>query len=191
MTTFLETDRMILREFTAADEDLVVELDSDPEVMFFINGGRPTTRAEVRDDVLPYMVASYDRPAGFGYWAAEARAGGRFLGWFQFRPGRHRPPSDGVEIGYRLRRAEWGRGYATEGVRALIDKGFAELGLERVYAEAMAAHPASRRVMEKAGLRYVRTFHQDWPAKIPGDELGDVEYAITRAEWAADRRSTR
>ena len=80
-------------------------------------------------------------------------------------------------------RAAWGRGYASEGSRALIGKGFAELGVRRVVAETMAVNAASRRVLEKAGLRLVRTFHQPWPEPIPGDEHGDVEYALTRAEW--------
>ncbi|HZA86374.1 MAG TPA: GNAT family protein, partial [Acidimicrobiales bacterium] len=64
---------------------------------------------------------------------------------------------------------------------------FAELGVDRVYASTMMVNTASRRVMEKAGLRYVRTFHADWPVKIPGDEQGDVEYAIDRAQWENDR----
>ena len=64
--------------------------------------------------------------------------------------------------------------------------GFAELGCERVTAEAMAVNVASRRVMEKAGLRYVRTFHQDWPVRIPGDEHGDVEYTLDRAQWESE-----
>jgi len=81
----------------------------------------------------------------------------------------------------------WGKGYATEGSRALVDKAFGELGATRVWAGAMAVNAASRRVMEKAGLRFVRLFHADWPCKIPGDEHGDVEYAITREEWL-DRR---
>jgi RimJ/RimL family protein N-acetyltransferase len=51
----------------------------------------------------------------------------------------------------------------------------------------MAVNAASRRVMEKTGLRYVRTFHAEWPDRIDGDEHGDVEYAITRQEWAATR----
>jgi RimJ/RimL family protein N-acetyltransferase len=52
-----------------------------------------------------------------------------------------------------------------------------------VVAETMAVNAASRRVMEKAGLRYVRTFHQEWPERIEGDEHGDVEYALTKADW--------
>ena len=90
---------------------------------------------------------------------------------------------DEPELGYRLRAASWGLGYATEGSRALVDLAFRELGAERVFAETMAVNTASRRVMEKAGLRYVRTFHQEWPDRIEGDEHGDVEYALTRAEW--------
>ena len=88
------------------------------------------------------------------------------------------------ELGYRLRASSWGKGYATEGSRALVEHAFRELGAERVTAETMAVNTASRRVMEKAGLRYVRTFTADWPDKIDGDEHGDVEYALTRAEWA-------
>ena len=92
------------------------------------------------------------------------------------------------ELGYRLRRSAWGRGLATEGSVALVRAAFTDLGAARVVAETMAVHLASRRVMEKAGLRLVRTFHQDWPYPIPGDEQGDVEYAVTRTEWLAAQR---
>jgi RimJ/RimL family protein N-acetyltransferase len=77
---------------------------------------------------------------------------------------------------------------ASEGSRALVDEAFGELGAGRVRAETMVVNTASRRVMEKAGLRQVRTFFADWPDRIPGDELGDVEYAITRDEWLAAGR---
>ena len=79
MQVFLETDRLILRRFTADDADLLVELDADPEVMRYINGGEPTSRAEVVDEVLP---AFYDRDAG-GLpvaWLARMRASLRTLG---------------------------------------------------------------------------------------------------------------
>jgi RimJ/RimL family protein N-acetyltransferase len=77
----------------------------------------------------------------------------------------------------------WGKGYATEGSRALIRKGFTELGAQRVVAETMAVNLASRRVLEKAGLSLVRIFHQPWPCQVDGRELGDAEYAVTKAEW--------
>jgi RimJ/RimL family protein N-acetyltransferase len=170
---YLRTDRLVLRKFTSADVDLLVELDSDPDVMRFVPGGGPTSRAEIVDDYLPAFLSYYDRYAGFGFWAAVERESGEFIGWFHMRPAPQDPP-DEVELGYRLRRAAWGRGYATEGSRALIAKAFGELGVRRVHAETMVVHSASRAVMERAGLRYVRTFHQP----IPG-----VEYALTREEW--------
>lgn len=94
---------------------------------------------------------------------------------------------DEPELGYRLRKAAWGMGYATEGARALVDKAFTDLGASRVFAETMVVNTASRGVMEKSGLRLIRQFHADWPVRIPGDEHGDVEYAITRAEWECAR----
>lgn len=182
-TVFLETQRLTLRRFTPDDVDLLADLDSDPDVMFWITGGRTTTREEIERDVLPAFVSYYERYDGYGFWAAIERATGEFLGWFHFRPAPGHPV-DEPELGYRLRRSAWGKGIATEGSIALIDKGFRDHGVRRVLAETMAVHDASRRVMEKAGMRLVRTFHQDWPDKIPGDEHGDVEYAITREEWA-------
>ena len=95
--------------------------------------------------------------------------------------------ADEPELGYRLRRSAWGKGYATEGCRALIDKAFSVHGVRRVLAETMVVNAASRRVMEKAGLRLVRVFHADWPDKIPGDDHGDVEYALDRGTWERQR----
>ena len=65
----------------------------------------------------------------------------------------------------------------------LIEKGFTELSVQRVTAQAMAANIGSRRVMEKAGLRDVRSFHADWPVRIPDDEQADVECALDQAEF--------
>jgi len=185
MQVFLETERLVLRRFTVADLDNLVELDGDPDVMRFITGGRATPRAEIQNETLPRFLSYYERSAGYGFWAAIEKASGEFLGWFHFRPPHGSPPEE-AELGYRLRRSAWGKGYGTEGSRALIDKGFAELGVQRVVASTMVVNGASRRVMEKAGLSLVRMFHQPWPDRIDGEEHGDVEYALTRPEW--DRR---
>jgi len=73
----------------------------------------------------------------------------------------------------------------------LIDKAFAELGVDRVVASTMVVNVASRRVMEKAGLRFVRIFHQPWPDRIEGEQEGDVEYALLRSEWEQELRDVR
>ena len=185
---FVETDRLVLRRFTRDDLELLVQLDSDPDVKRYIDGGAPVDRDDLAD-TLAWWLQYYDRYDGYGFWAAIDKSSGEFVGWFHLRPGEGAGPRE-PELGYRLRRAMWGRGYAAEGSRALIDKAFAELGAQRVYATTMVVNTASRRVMEKSGLRYVRTFHADWPVKIPGDEEGDVEYSIDRAQWEQDRTAS-
>ncbi|MCS0638541.1 GNAT family N-acetyltransferase [Streptomyces sp. LP05-1] len=183
MNAFLRTARLVLRPLTPHDLDEVVALDNDPEVMRYLNGGRPADREEVRGRSLPRLL-------GRGFWAAERRADGAWLGWFALEP----LEAEGwrtVELGYRLRRAAWGSGYATEGGRALVDRGFGALGTERVTAQTMTVNARSRRVLEKCGLRYARTFFAEWPETIAGGEHGDVEYVLTRAEWEADRATAR
>ncbi len=186
MHVYLETDRLILRQLTADDLEDLVALDADPAVMRYINGGRPTPREEMRNDYLPWWLAYYERGTAWGFWAAIERATGRFLGWFHLRP-RETDPPDEPELGYRLVREAWGKGFATEGSRALVDRAFAELGARRVHASTMKANTGSWRVMEHVGMRLVRLSFGEWPERIPGDEEGDVEYAITREEWEAAR----
>ncbi|MEU3606443.1 GNAT family N-acetyltransferase [Streptomyces sp. NPDC035033] len=182
MFRFLETDRLVLRAFTTADDDRLFALDNDPEVMRFLNGGRPTSREAIETRVLPRLLHDYPCWGTRGYWAAQEKATGTFLGWFEFRPLEEHSPAV-VELGYRLNRASWGHGYATEGSRALIRKGFTDLEVDRVTANTMAVNVRSRRVMEKAGLSFLRHFTGDWPEAIEGSEHGEVEYELTRAQW--------
>ena len=191
MRVLLETERLVLRRFAEADADDLFDLHGDPEVMRFLTGGEPTPRDVIEDETLPRFLRSYERVEGFGFWAAVERSAGEFLGWFEFRPPEGAGPGE-VELGYRLRRCAWGRGYATEGARALIRDGFTRLGVRRVVAQTMAVNAASRCVMEKVGMTYVRTFHREWSDPIAGAEQGEVEYALTEADWerweAAERR---
>ncbi|MFC4563045.1 GNAT family N-acetyltransferase [Nocardiopsis mangrovi] len=178
MTIHTATERMLLRRFTPDDLGLLVELDSDPLVMHHINGGFPTPPEVVRDKVLPRILGYYERYERLGFWAAVDPARAEFLGWFHFRPPTTAPPgaTGTAELGYRLRRAAWGRGYAAEGARALIRTGFTDPGLHRVTAITRATHSASRRVMEKSGLSFRR---------VAPDSGGDiVEYALDRTAWA-------
>ena len=185
MGVYLETERMILRQFSLDDVDDVLALDSDPDVRRFVEDGEPVDRDEVTLTIEHWM-GYYGRSEIFGFWAAIEKHTGAFLGWFHFRP-REGTPTDEPELGYRLASAAWGHGYATEGSVALIDNGFGSSEIARVVASTLAVHESSRRVMEKSGLRHILTFPTEWPVRLPGDELGEVEYAITRAEWNASR----
>lgn len=172
-----ETARLALRRFAESDVDSVAWLLGEPRVMRYIEDGKPVSRAEVERVVLPKVVG------GPGWWAAHEKSSGAFIGWFELSP-----VGEGVaELGYRLHPRFWGRGYATEGASALVAHG-AAAGLTRIVAYAMAVNTGSRRVLEKAGLRYVRTFHEEWPDYIEGAKHGDVEYALDLAPApAADR----
>jgi RimJ/RimL family protein N-acetyltransferase len=177
----LTTARLLLRRFDVSDADALLALDSDPLVRHFVEDGEVPTPESARE-TIEHWLAHYARNDLYGFWAAIERASGQFIGWFHFRPHGDNA-ADEPELGYRLVSSSWGKGYATEGSRALIDHGFTSGRVQRVVAETMVVHKASRRVMEKVGMRLVRTFVADWPVRIPGDEEGDVEYAITRAEW--------
>jgi RimJ/RimL family protein N-acetyltransferase len=200
MHAFLETERMILRRFIATDEDHLVELDSDPEVMRFLTGGTPTSRQAIQHDILPAFLRSYERCPGFGVFAAIGKAHGEFLGWFSFRPV-HGASPDEISLGYRLRRTFWNRGYATEGVRALIRLGFTALGVQRIVASTYQDNFASRRVMEKAGLVLVRTYRMTMGELQANDSTthdssaelwdgDDVEYALQKADWESTNHSS-
>jgi RimJ/RimL family protein N-acetyltransferase len=197
MHVFLETERLLLRHFTEADVDNLVTLDSDPEVMRFLNGGHPTPRDVIQHEILPRFLRSYAEYDGLGYWAAIEKATGDFLGWFALHPEEGGSP-ESMALGYRLCKAAWGKGYATEGARALIRVGFTEHGVRRVFATTYQDNLASRRVMQKAGLRFVRSFRLT-PADLiaagtfqsasqevwDGD---DVEYALEKADWERQER---
>lgn len=191
MDILLETERLLLRRFTEADADHLFALDNDPAVMRYLNGGKPTPRAVIDAEILPsFMQVDAINPA-FGFWAAVEKVTGDFVGWFSLRPLPTNPQE--AALGYRLMRAAWGRGLATEGVSALIGMGFTERRLQRVVATTYEHNLASRRVMEKVGMTLVRrfhltiedlqsvdTFHSDAVEIWDGD---DVEYALEKAVW--------
>ena len=194
MIVVLVTERLVLRQFTAADAGALLALDGDPRVMRFIDR-KTKSRAQIEAEVLPRFLAYYAAYRDFGFWAAQGRGGGDFVGWFGLRPVTpsaaamvdwpDAPPGEAsvAELGYRLRASTWGRGYATEGARALVRRAFTELAVTRIVATTMAVNTRSRRVLEKAGLKYVRTVHLDWPDPLPGTEYGEVEYELHRDDW--------
>lgn len=189
--TLLETDRLALRRFTEADEEVLFDLDGDPEVMRFLNGGTPTPRDIVRTVIMPRFLLYDEHFPSSGFWAAIERSTGDFLGWFSIVRSEATPVE--VSLGFRLRRAAWGKGYATEGAWALVRKAFTELSVQRVVATTYEHNLASRRVLEKMGMTIVRRFRltpQDVahattcrPASLVPWEGDEVEYAIEKGEW--------
>jgi RimJ/RimL family protein N-acetyltransferase len=149
----LSTERLVLRPPLRQDLEPFVGLCADAEVMRHIGAGRPLDRptAEITFDVLLARWESH----GFGLRSALDRATGTYLGFVGIAvvpPEGVRPGE--VEIGWRLRRPAWGRGLASEGARAVRDHdAWGALGLGSLVAFAQPANAASRRVMEKLGMR--------------------------------------
>jgi [ribosomal protein S5]-alanine N-acetyltransferase len=145
---WLETLRLELRDFVPADLEDLCRLDGDPRVMKYIANGRPAARAVVAqalERIIRYPALYPD----LGIWRASRRDSGAFIGWFCLK---YAGKSPDVEVGYRLLPGAWGRGFATEGARALVDYGFDDLGLCRIIGVTHPGNEASQRVLMKAGL---------------------------------------
>ena len=146
--------------------------------------GRPATREETGAEWERRLGVQSDPARGLGYWAGFE--GDAFAGWWS-------APSFATDaaqagLGYRLARSAWGRGLATEGARAMVAHAFSVPGVERVVASTMGVNLSSRRVLEKAGLRHVATWHEEWDDPLPGSEEGEVGYAIARTDWLTSCR---
>ncbi len=184
MRVVLETERMLLRRFTEADAGPLAALYGDPQVMRFITL-QPPSPGEVEATILPRYLREYRELAdGLGSFAAVDKRTGQLAGRFGLNPANSYGLTGGTELGYRLYPAFWGRGLATEGARALIRSAFEQLGLDRVVATTMADNTGSWRVLEKCGMRRVRTFYYPDAELMPGGEHGDYVYELTRGDWA-------
>jgi len=179
----LRTERLYLRQFRAQDAGLLLELDSDPEVMRFITKGQPTPILQIEQEILPRLLGYYAQSPPRGCWAAHLRANDEFVGWFHLRPDKLQP--DEMELGYRLMRAVWGEGLATEGSRALLQRAFTEWAYAKVSARTLLPNLASQRVMQKAGLQFESRFV--YPTEMIPEwnetERQAVKYSLTREEY--------
>jgi RimJ/RimL family protein N-acetyltransferase len=169
-----------------ADEHLPyeIELDSDPEVLRYLLP-RARTPEEVERVHRDRLAEAVD---GLGMWMGFDA--GDFVGlWMlQVPNGPSQLPVPGeADLGYRLLRRHWRKGYAKEGAAELVRHGFEDLGLTRIIAQTMAVNTASRATMESLGMRFARSFHEVYDDPVAGIEHGDVEYELRRADWVERR----
>lgn len=189
--TVLQTDRLLLRPWRDADRDAFAAMSADPQVMEFFPA--ELMRRDECDAFVDRAEQGLAERGGWGWWALEERASAAFVGVAGLAPVRfeaHFTPA--VEIGWRLARAAWGKGYATEAAAASVARGFGELGLDEVVALAHPANERSRAVMRRLGMTHDPADDFDLPMPPEDDPLRHhVLYRLTRERWAGRRAPDR
>jgi len=173
---FAETERLILREILSSDDKGMFELDSDAEVHKYL-GNKPVETIVQSREMIEFIRRQYIEN-GIGRWAVIEKASNDFMGWAGLKLNKE-PRNDHIDyydVGYRFIKRYWGKGYATESAKPSLKYGFEKLKLNEIYGTADAQNIASKKVLEKLGLKYIETFeYYSRPT---------VWMKITKEEWS-------
>lgn len=179
----LRTERLLVREWRAEDRGPFAELNADPEVMEHF----PAVLTRAESDVLADRIESRMAEDGFGFWALEVAGSGEFVGFTGMARTRfdsHFTPA--VEIGWRLGRRSWGRGYASEAARAALAYGFTGLGLDEIVSFTAVGNVRSQAVMRRIGMLRDPEDVFEHPLVPEGHPLRrHVLYRLTAGQWKA------
>jgi ribosomal-protein-alanine N-acetyltransferase len=167
MNVVIQTERLLLREFTLEDAALIYELNKDPEVTRWT--GDPIRNEEHGREVLEQTIIPQYILYKHGRWAVHTRSDLGFIGWCGLKA---RPELNEIDLGYRFKRSAWGKGYASESAFASLKYGFEKIRLERIVGRAMPQNTASWKVLEKCGMVFVK------------EEVVDNHLARTYEAWS-------
>jgi RimJ/RimL family protein N-acetyltransferase len=164
----LRTPRLVLRQWRDADLEPFARLNADAETMRHF----PAPLSRAASDALALRERARLAARGWGLWAVEAPEAAPFVGFVGLaEPGFEAHFTPAVEVGWRLAREHWGRGYATEAARAALAFAFAELGLDEVVSFTSPLNVRSRRVMERLGMAHAPDDDFDHPRLPEGHPL--------------------
>ncbi|OYU96209.1 MAG: GNAT family N-acetyltransferase [Bacteroidetes bacterium B1(2017)] len=180
MKPIIETERLLLRELVSTDVQAFYELDSNPEVHKYL-GSNAATSMEECSAMIEFIQKQYQEN-GIGRWAMIEKESGHFIGWtgLKLMKTTVNNRTDFLDVGYRLIQNYWGKGYATESTVASLKYAFENLKAQEVIGITHIDNLASRRVLEKCGLKFIETF--TWL------EWGNTEcnwLKISKEEWIA------
>lgn len=152
---YIETTRLRLRDWQEADFEPFSRMNADEEVMRYF----PKTLSKEESDAFAQAIIAEIKEFGFGLYAVEVKETNEFIGFIGF----HRATFESdftpcIEIGWRLKKEAWGRGYATEGAKACLQYGFEELGFGEIFSFTADINEPSKHVMRKIGLQFVKEF---------------------------------
>ena len=179
----VRTDRLLLRPWREADRTPFADMNADPEVMEHF----PGLMSRAQSDALVDRVLAHWAELGWGLWAVEVPGVAPFIGFVGISR-QNAPGWPVVEVGWRLARPYWGRGYATEGALEALRFGFDVLELDEIVSFTIPANTRSRAVMERIGLHHDPADDFDHPRVDPvryPHIVRHVLYRLGRSEWRA------
>jgi ribosomal-protein-alanine N-acetyltransferase len=182
--TELRTDRLLLRQWRESDLEPFAAMNADPDVMRFF----PRRLDRAGSDAMAQRIERHLAEVGWGLWAVEVIDEAPFIGFIGLAPvsfDAHFTPA--VEVGWRLAKAHWGRGYAPEGARAALDYAFGPLGLDEVVSMTIPVNLPSQRVMAKLGMTRDPAADWDHPNLPDWEHRRHVLYRLRRADWNRSR----
>ena len=176
----LETPRLCLRPLKDDDIGPWIALFTDPDVMEYVGSSGPMSRERAERAFLAHRQLLAAR--GYGWWAIDVKNGPSFAGVIVLDDfPLDAPFAPAIEVGWLLPRAQWGRGYATEGARAALDYGFSVMNLNEIVSGARAPNVRSQRVMERLGMTHDLLDDFDDPDTPDGPAKRVVLYRIKRS----------
>jgi len=150
MHIIFETPRLILRRFTEDDAPLLLQLNSDPEVLKYLHEPILETKERAKEVIRDIILPQYELQ--LGRWAVHTKDDQQFIGWCGLKD---RPELGEIDLGYRFIKTAWGKGFATEAANQTLKYGFETLGLEIITGRAHIENFASIKVLEKIGMKFI------------------------------------
>lgn len=151
MRIIFETPRLILRRFTIADAYLIKELNSNSEVLKYLHEPPIENLDQAKNMITTLILPQYKKD--LGRWAINTKNNNEFIGWCGLK---YRSDRDEVDLGYRLKKGAWGKGFATEAAINTLEHAFKKLQLKIITARAHVENIASIKVLEKIGMQFSR-----------------------------------
>ena len=162
MKFYLETERLVLREFRISDAPYIFELDSNPEVHKYLGNNTIATFKQA-EGIISFFLRQYEKQK-IGRFTIFEKFSGDFIGWsgLKLNTGEKEALNgftNFIDIGYRLLPKFWGKGYATESAIKCLDFGFSQMNYDVIYGAAETLNIGSNKILQKIGLQFVNNFH--------------------------------
>ena len=161
MNIIFQTPRLILRQITLHDAPLILELNSNPEIVKYVHEPTLKTVEQAEEIITNIILPQYKN--NLGRWAIITKDNNDFIGWCGLK---YRPEIDEIDLGYRLMQKAWGKGFATEAAAKTLEYGFRTLNIKLITGRAHIENLASIKVLEKIGMDFiVEGIVDDYPVR--------------------------